>query len=87
MQSLGNHTIKVRSTDILQKLNWIPIENILMKRETVMTFKALTGRLPDYLQDLFRKSENGEFKLLVNTSNGNARQRKILRNRAMDLLF
>ena len=32
-----------------------------MKRETIMTFKALTGRLSDYLQDLFRKSENKNY--------------------------
>ncbi len=31
-----------------------------------MTFKALTGRLPDYLQDLFRKDENKNYSLRRN---------------------
>ncbi len=31
-----------------------------------MTFKAITGRLPDYLQDLFRKSENKNYSLRSN---------------------
>ena len=34
-------------------LPWIPIENTLKNRETTMTFKALTNRLPDYVQNFF----------------------------------
>ncbi len=44
-RAITGESYEVRSTDILQKLNWVPIEKILMKRETIMTFKALTGRL------------------------------------------
>ncbi len=55
-----------QSQTSLQKLNWIPIEKVLMKRETITTFKALTGRLPDYLQYLFRKSENKNYFLRSN---------------------
>ena len=65
-RAITGESYEVRSTDILQKLNWIPIEKILMKRETIMTFKALTGRSPDYLQDLFRKSENKNYSLRSN---------------------
>ena len=38
-----------RSTQILEDLNWLPIEIDLKKRETLMTFKALTGQAPGYL--------------------------------------
>ena len=41
----------VRSTQILESLKWMPIEDILKKREIIMTFKALTNRLPDYVQN------------------------------------
>ena len=47
----------VRSAQILESLNWIPIEHMLRKRETVTTFKALTNTLPDYVQNFFQKSE------------------------------
>ena len=64
VRAITGESYDVRSTDILQKPNWIPaIEKILMKRETIMTFKALTGRLADYLQDLFRKRDNKNYSL------------------------
>ncbi len=44
----------VRSTQILESLNWMPIEDILKKIEIIMTFKALTNRLPDYVQFLHK---------------------------------
>ena len=37
-----------------------------MKREAIMTFKALNSRLPDYLQNLFKKSENRNYSLRSN---------------------
>ena len=49
---------EVCPTQILESLNWIPIEDTLRKRETIMTFKALTYRLPDYVQNFFKKSKN-----------------------------
>ena len=39
---------------------------MLRKRETIMTFKALTNRLPDYAQNFFQKSENSKYSLRSN---------------------
>ena len=47
----------VRSTQILESLNWMPIEDTLKKREIIMTFKALTNRLPDYVQNSSRDAK------------------------------
>ena len=57
---------EVRSTQILESLNWIPIEDTLNNRETTMTFKALTNRLPDYVQNFFKTSENCNYSLRSN---------------------
>ena len=43
---ITGQSYEVRSAQILESLNWIPIEDMLRKRETVMTFKA---KLTDYL--------------------------------------
>ncbi len=56
----------VRSTQILESLNWMPIEDILKKREIIMTFKALTNRLPDYVQNFFTRCENSNYSLRSN---------------------
>ena len=40
-REMTEESYDVRSTDILQKLSWILIEKVLMKRETIMTCKAL----------------------------------------------
>ena len=42
-------TYEVRSTEILENLDWITVEKNLKNRETIMTFKALTGKLLKYL--------------------------------------
>ena len=56
-------TYDVRSTQILNNLNWLPIEELLKKREVIMTFKALTGRLPQYLVKLFTRCQNNNYNL------------------------
>ena len=63
---ITGQSYEVRSAQILESLNWIPIEDMLRKRETVMTFKALTNRLPDYVQNFFQKSENSKYSLRSN---------------------
>ena len=63
--AIADNDIK-RVTQILESLNWIPIEDTLKKRETIMTFKALTNRLPDYVQNFFQKSENSKYSLRSN---------------------
>ena len=59
-------TYDVRSTQILNNLNWLPIEELLKKREVIMTFKALTGRLPQYLVKLFTRCQNNNYNLRSN---------------------
>jgi hypothetical protein len=51
---------------ILESLNWMPIEDILKKREIIMMFKALTNRLPEYVQNFFTKCENCNYSLRSN---------------------
>ena len=63
---ITGQSYEVRSTQILESLNWIPIEDTLKNRETTMTFKALTNRLPDYVQNFFKKSENCNYSLRSN---------------------
>ena len=58
---ITGQTYDVRSTQILGDLSWIPIEGTLKKREIIMSFKALTDRLPIYLQELFIKCDNDNY--------------------------
>ena len=51
-------TYAVRFTQILENLGWTSIDEALKRRETLMTFKALTGRSPNYLTELFTTCEN-----------------------------
>ena len=63
---ITGQSYEVRSTQILESLNWIPIEDTLKKRETIMTFKALTNRLPHYAQNSLKISENSNYSLSSN---------------------
>jgi hypothetical protein len=54
-------------TQILNiNLNWLPIDELLKKREIIMTFKALTGRLPQYLVKMFTRCQNNSYNLRSN---------------------
>ena len=66
---ITGQSYEVRSTQILESLNWIPTEDTLKNRETTMTFKALTNRLPDYVQNFFKKSENCNYSLRLRSNN------------------
>jgi hypothetical protein len=46
-----------------------PIEELLKKREEIMTFKALTGGLPQYLVKLFTRCQNNNYNLRSNQTN------------------
>ena len=63
---ITGQSYEVRSTQILESLNWIPIEDTLKNRETTMTFKALTNRLPDYVHNFFKKGKNCNYSLRSN---------------------
>ena len=65
---ITGETYDVRSIEILEKLKWIPIDESLRNSETIMTFKALTKRLPNYLTDLFTKCENDNYNLRSNNT-------------------
>ena len=59
---ITGQSYEVRSTQILESLNWIPIEDTLKNRELI----ALTNRLPDYVQNFFKTSENCNYSLRSN---------------------
>ena len=59
-------TYAVRFTQILENLGWTSIDEALKRRETLMTFKALTGRSPNYLTELFTTCENDNYHLRSN---------------------
>ena len=65
---ITGETYDVCSIEILEKLKWIPIDESLRNSETIMTFKALTKRLPNYLTDLFTKCENDNYNLRSNNT-------------------
>ena len=66
LRVITGQSYDIRSTQILESLNWMPIEDILKKREIIMTFKALTNRLPDYVQNFFTRCENSNYSLRSN---------------------
>jgi hypothetical protein len=63
LQSVQNFACRVISgvgkfdhiTPALPELNWLPVEKLLLERETVMVYKCLNGLAPDYLVDKFIK--------------------------------
>ena len=66
---ITSSTYDTRSSQILKDLNWKPIEADLKNRETVMTFKALTGQGLDYLQQLFTECNNDNYSLRSTCNN------------------
>ena len=65
---ITSSTYDIRSSQILKDHNWKPIEVDLKNRETVMTFKVLTGQGPDYLQQLFTECNNDNYSLRSNNT-------------------
>ena len=59
-------TCDVRSTQTLDSLNWLPLEELLNKREIIMAFKILSGRSPRYLEKLFSVSQTDNYNLRSN---------------------
>ena len=49
---ITNSGCGIRSTDILNRLNWEPTANILEQREQTMTFKAINKMTPKYLTEM-----------------------------------
>ena len=47
-------TYDVRSTQTLDNLNWLPLEELLNQREIIMAFKILFGRSLDILKNRFQ---------------------------------
>ncbi len=56
----------VRSSDILNRLQWQPIKSTLNQREEVMVFKALRKMTPTYISDLFHTCHNDTYTLRSN---------------------
>jgi hypothetical protein len=71
---------EIRSSEIFEKLCWEKIEIILRKREHIMTFKALRGKTPNYLSDLFVAIHNDTYKLRSN-------DRKLFKLNKPDTIF
>ena len=59
-------TYDVRSTQTLDSLNWLLLEELLKQREIIMAFKILSGRSPRYLEKLFSVSQNDNYNLRSN---------------------
>ena len=55
---ITNSSYEVRSADIFKTMHWEPIENILNRREQVMTFMALQEMIPKCLTELFSNNRN-----------------------------
>jgi hypothetical protein len=63
---ITSSTYDIRSTQISEDLNWLPVELDLKNREAIMTFKALTRQAPDYLRELFTECKNDFYCLRSN---------------------
>ena len=63
---ITNSGYDIRSTEILNRLNWEPIANILEQREQTMTFKAINKMTPKYLTEMFTMSQNDNYALRSN---------------------
>jgi hypothetical protein len=63
---ITSSTYDIRSTQVLEDLNAIPIELDLKNREAIMTLKALTRQAPDYLRELFTECKNDFYCLRSN---------------------
>jgi hypothetical protein len=63
LQSVQNFGCRVISgvgkfdhiTPALRELNWLPVEKLLLERETVMVYKCLNGLAHDYIVETFIK--------------------------------
>ena len=56
----------VRSKEIFQKLDWMPIHKSLSIRENIVSFKALTANSPNYLTEMFNFCSNETYNLRSN---------------------
>ena len=56
----------VRSKEIFQKLDWMPIHKSLSIRENSVTFKAPTANSPNYLTEMFNFGSNETYNLRSN---------------------
>ena len=64
---ITSSTYDIRSTQILEDLNWLPIELDLKNREAITTFKALINQTSvDYLRELFTECKNDFYCLRSN---------------------
>ena len=56
----------IRSNEVFQKLNWLPMNTHLQIRENIATFKALIGNSPAYLTNSFNRCSNETYNLRSN---------------------
>ena len=56
----------IRSHEVFQKLNWLPMNTHFQVRENITTFKSLTGNSPTYLTKLFHRCSNETYNLRSN---------------------
>ncbi len=56
----------IRSHEVFQKPNWLPMNTHFQVRENITTFKPLTGNSPTYLTKLFHRCSNETYNLRSN---------------------
>ena len=56
----------IRSNEVFQNLNWLPMNTHLQIRENIATFKALIGNSPAYLTNSFNRCSNETYNLRSN---------------------
>ncbi len=56
----------IRSHEVFQKLNWLPMNTHFQVQENITTFKSLTGNSPAYLTKLFHRCSNETYNLRSN---------------------
>ena len=65
---ISGDSYEVRSLDILNKLNWITLEERRNEQQLKYVSKALTCQCPENISDMFRMSNSERYDLRSNNS-------------------
>lgn len=63
---ITNSNYEIRSKTVFRNLEWIPIKFTLLKRDILMTFKAIRCVAPEYINKMFKHCNNENYQMRSN---------------------
>ena len=63
---ITNSNYEIRSKTIFRNLEWISIKFTLLKRDILMTFKAIRRAAPEFINNMFKKSNHVNYHMRSN---------------------